>query len=209
MHPPGRRSLRAESFRTLLEQGRITASGHVLDAVGRVLRLDAAGRGHLQALSESPGPPPAPVDVAGLVPLLESWAASPAVLLDHRLDVLAANRTWAGLFGDPWERDPLRRNLLWLLAAEPPAALEEADSLVRALGRRFRMAANMHAGDARVAEIGALLRAEAPEHGPLWDCRGVGAFGTHDVVTAGLPARAHLMRPGEHPGAAVLVLVPA
>jgi hypothetical protein len=69
--------------------------------------------------------------------------------------------------------------------------------------------ANVYAGDARVAEIGALLRADAPEHGPLWDCRGVGAFGTHDVVTAGLPARAHLMRPGEHPCAAVLVLVPA
>jgi transcriptional regulator with XRE-family HTH domain len=39
------------SWYTWLEQGRVRASGHVLDAVGRVLGLDPVGRRHLRALA--------------------------------------------------------------------------------------------------------------------------------------------------------------
>jgi hypothetical protein len=68
------------------------------------------------------------------------------------------------------------------------------------------MARDQYSGDRRVAEIAALLRADAPGHTPLWDCRGVGAFETPEVRVGALPARAHLLHPSGRAGAAVLVL---
>ncbi len=51
-----------------------------------------------------------------------------------------------------------------------------------------------------------MLRAEAPRHRPVWDCRGVGAFEVPEVRVGTAPAHAHLLHPNGHGGAAVLVL---
>jgi hypothetical protein len=179
----------------------------VLDAVGRVLGLDQVGRRHLRALA-APPEPPAPPSAADLALLLASWPASPAVLLDHRLDMHAANPRWTQLWGDPRDLPPHRRNVLWQLAADPrtPGVLAEPAPLVRAVARQFRMAENQYADDRRIAAIAALLRTEAPDHRALWDCRGVGAFEAPEVRVGPAPARAHLLHPNGHAGAAVLVL---
>jgi hypothetical protein len=195
------------SWYTWMEQGRVRASGQVVDAVGRVLGLDAVGRRHLRMLT-APPEPPAPPAAAELAPLLASWPASPAVLLDHRLDMHVANPRWTQLWGDPRDLAPTRRNVLWQLAADPrtPAALAEPEPLIRAVARQFRMAANQYAGDRRITEIVTLLRAEAPRHRPFWDCRGVGAFEAPEVRVGAMPTRAHLLHANGHAGAAVLVL---
>lgn len=195
------------SWYTWLEQGRVRASRHVVDAVGRVLGVDAVGRRHLRSLT-APPEPPAPPSAAELAPLLASWAASPAVLLDHRLDMHAANPRWTQLWGNPEDIAPARRNVLWQLAADPrtSAVVAEPEPLIRAVARQFRMSADQYAGDRRVAEIAAVLRAEAPRHRPVWDCRGVGAFEVPEVRVGTVPAHAHLLRPNGHAGAAVLVL---
>jgi hypothetical protein len=198
------------SWYTWLEQGRVRASGHVLDAVGRVLGIDPVGRRHLRTLA-APPEPPAPPSVAELAPLLASWPASPAVLLDHRLDIHAANPRWTQLWGDPRDLAPPRRNVVWQLAADPRtrAVVGDPERLVRAVARQFRMAADQYAGDRRVAEIAALLRSDAPGHRPFWDCRSVGAFETPAIQVDTMPARAHLLHPIGQAGAVILVLAVA
>ncbi|WP_248814604.1 helix-turn-helix domain-containing protein [Frankia sp. AgPm24] len=188
---------------TGLEQGRVTPSGQVLDAVGRVLSLDAVGRAHLRRLT-APQPPLAH-DGDALVGLLRTWPVTPAALLDGRLDVLATNAAWNRVFGDPGDHEPATRHVLWLLAmtSAPVAAL------LPALARQFRMAANLHADDARITEIGRLLRADHPRLRPWWDCRGVGAFGHPSLRLDGQPATAHLLRPAGGTASSILVLAPA
>jgi transcriptional regulator with XRE-family HTH domain len=180
------------SWYTWLEQGRVTASGQVLDAVGRVLRLDADGRAHLRRLS---APVPAPPARPDLRSLLDSWPDSPAAQLDHRLDVVAANRGWTAALGAP------TGNVVWRLAdAGAPWPL------LRAVATRFRMAADLQPDDPRIRASAEALRADFPEQAPLWDCRGVGAFGAPTVDVAGRRRRAHLLHPTGRPDAAVLVL---
>ncbi|OHV36172.1 hypothetical protein CC117_18465 [Parafrankia colletiae] len=191
---------------TGLEQGRATASAQVLDAVGRVLRLDEVGRRHLRRLSvpEPPAVAPPAGYLRGLVGLLDSWPTSPAALLDHRLDVVDTNAAWARVWGDPAGYEPSRRHVVWLLAAASAPA-----GLLLAAARQFRMAADLHAGDPRIAEVGALLRADHPTLGLVWDCRGVGAFGHPVIDAAGEPATAHLLHPTGETEIAILVAAPA
>jgi hypothetical protein len=197
------------SWYTWLEQGRVTASGHVLESVGRVLGLDGAGRRHLRLLSAPEEPPPASSPAAGLVPLLADFAG-PAVVLDHRLDVVAANCRWARVWGDPRDVEPARRNVLWQLASGASAVpVDDPGPLMTALRRQFRMAANLHADDERIAEVAALLGADAPAYTPLWECRAVGAFGEPTVVVEGRELRAHLLEPAGRAGGALLVLAAA
>jgi transcriptional regulator with XRE-family HTH domain len=199
------------SWYTWLEQGRVTASHQVLDAVGRVLRLDAHARDHLRNLTAPPAPLPAHHFVrAELRPLVESWNAGPAALLDHRLDLVAVNRTWAAAWDEPGALDPVRRNVVWLLAAHPRTRelLPDSGPLVQQLARQLRMATNFHAGDARLLEIRDLLRAEAPGLNPVWECRGVGAFEAPALRWDGAAARAYLLHLAGLSGVSVLTIVP-
>ncbi|MEJ2889839.1 helix-turn-helix domain-containing protein [Actinomycetospora aeridis] len=183
---------------TWLEQGRVTASDQVLDAVGRVLGIDDVGREHLRALSRPHDP--LEIDPDGLRPLLASWRDDPAALLDARLDVVAANEAWTATFA------PGRHVLEQLLAST-----EDVVPLVHALARRLRMATDRDPGDARLTQVRAQLRAGAPGLGALWDCRGVGAFGRPAVRLGDTRRTAHLLAEAgaiELTGAVVLVLLP-
>ncbi len=79
-----------------LERGRNThVSAAVLDAVARALQLDDTERDHLFALAKPSGPQPLPnVQQVrpGLARVLDNITAIPAMVLGHRLDVLAMNR---------------------------------------------------------------------------------------------------------------------
>ena len=117
---PGRRvpGLRREEIAALagvsvdyyvrLEQGRdLRPSDEVLDALARALRLDDAERAHLFDLARPPvarrRAPRRPQRVAvATYQLMETLdlAASPALLLGRRMDVLAINRTARALLGD-------------------------------------------------------------------------------------------------------------
>ncbi|MET9497872.1 helix-turn-helix transcriptional regulator [Streptomyces sp. NPDC006552] len=88
-----------------LEQGRATQpSEQVLDALARVLALDETERGHLHRLARQrrrrakvPGGRVRPE----LVHVLSLVADAPAMLVNHRLDVLAGNRLAGLLYGRP------------------------------------------------------------------------------------------------------------
>ncbi|MFI1464260.1 helix-turn-helix transcriptional regulator [Nocardia carnea] len=88
-----------------LEQGRATQpSEQVLDALARVLGLDETERGHLYRLAQqrrrrakTPGGQVRPE----LLRVLDLVAGAPALIMNHRLDVLAGNRLAGLLYGRP------------------------------------------------------------------------------------------------------------
>jgi transcriptional regulator with XRE-family HTH domain len=89
---------------TRLEQGRATQpSEQVLDALARVLRLDQTERGHLHRLARHrrrrAGRPGSERLRPQLVRLLHLMTDFPAMIVNHRLDVLAFNRLAASLYG--------------------------------------------------------------------------------------------------------------
>lgn len=88
-----------------LEQGRATQpSEQVLDALARVLDLDETEREHLSRLARQPrqrAKAPGGRVRPELLRMLDLVAEAPAVIMDHRLNVLAGNRLAGLLFGRP------------------------------------------------------------------------------------------------------------
>jgi transcriptional regulator with XRE-family HTH domain len=89
-----------------LERGNLTGvSDSVLDALARALHLDEAEIAHLYDLARAVGPaarrrrPPAPQGVrANVQRLLDAMTEAPAVVMNGRADVLAANQLGRALF---------------------------------------------------------------------------------------------------------------
>jgi transcriptional regulator with XRE-family HTH domain len=112
------------SWYTWLEQGRdIHPSPQVLDAIARVLALDAAERAHLFHLARVELPLPEgdyPREAsAELRAFVEAIDPHPAYAFGPRFDVLAWNAASVRLFHD-WGAEPVqRRNLLWWLFTDP------------------------------------------------------------------------------------------
>lgn len=134
-----------------LEQGRIGAvSDQVLDAVAGALRLTDTERTHLSRLAARRRPARdrahrAQVD-PGLQRLLDSWPTTPAHILDHRMNVVAANDLCIGLFaGVGWDLTG-ESNGARLVFFDPAARefylewAEKAESIVTYL----RLAAGRH-----------------------------------------------------------------
>ena len=107
---------------TWLEQGRrINASNDVLLAIGRALRLDDAGLEHLLSLTE-PGtatiaaPAEAP---SAVVRLLDALMPAPAYVLGPIWEFVGWNTAQARLYPRIIELEAPRRNLMWVLFADP------------------------------------------------------------------------------------------
>nr|WP_245769485.1 helix-turn-helix transcriptional regulator [Streptomyces indicus] len=108
---------------TWLEQGRpINASGQVLDAVARTLRLDRSEREHLYHLAEVPlpadaaDPADAPEVSEELQGILDALDPRPAVIYNARYDILATNAAYRELFFiEEIVSSAGRRNVLWTL----------------------------------------------------------------------------------------------
>lgn len=102
-------------YYTRLERGNLTgASDSVLDALARALQLDEAERTHLFDLARAASATqrarrrPAPQRVRPPVQrILDSMAATPAFVLNGRLDILAANPLGYALYS-PMYADPVR-----------------------------------------------------------------------------------------------------
>jgi transcriptional regulator with XRE-family HTH domain len=88
-----------------LEQGRATQpSAQILDALARVLDLDDVEHEHLYRLAQQRSrraKPPGDRLRPELVQVLEMFTAAPALIMNHRLDVLAGNRLAGALYGRP------------------------------------------------------------------------------------------------------------
>jgi transcriptional regulator with XRE-family HTH domain len=207
---------------TWLEQGRVTASRQVLEAVARALRLDAAGLRHALRLAgyhESPGPADA-ADREGLAaavrPVLDSWPASPAALLDRHFDLLGWNAAWSALWGPPEAVPADRRNLMWLMAADGRlrGVLHDWEPLAMNVFQHFRAQAGPALSDPRTDEVYRHLDADAPELRHWWGCHSVAELTARTVTVepAGIgPIRLTLssFHPVDDPTALVLLFTPA
>ncbi|HEX6339819.1 helix-turn-helix transcriptional regulator [Umezawaea sp.] len=161
-----------------LEQGRrITPSAAVVEAIGRALGLDAAGRTHLEDLIGLPAAS-APRRASsvqrvrpGLYQLLDSLDGEPALVLGRRTDVLAANRMAGALFAD-FDRLPLReRNYAhWMFLDERARSLfvdwpDQARAAVESL--RFEIGRDPY--DRATVALVAELRDRSREFDQWWE----------------------------------------
>lgn len=201
-----------------LEQGRVSTSKQVLEAVARTLRLDATSTRHLLALAgHRPVASPA-VDrhalVDGARALMEAWPTSPAVLLDPHLDMVAWNAAFSAVWTDPAAIEPARRNLMWAIVGEPRLrrSLIEWEPLARAILAQFRLQTAPRSEERRTRELYAILEADFPDLSPWWSCQGVGDLTTRPVELRldgqALQLRSSAVRPVDDPDALLLIATP-
>ncbi|WP_030268176.1 helix-turn-helix transcriptional regulator [Streptomyces sp. NRRL B-24484] len=157
-----------------LEQGRGGGtSPEVLDAVARVLRLDATERAHLHRLARPPrqdSAAPAPAEIRAGVRLVLDMLAGPAFVLGRCMDVLAWNAPADALLGlsavPEAERNMARHAFLDPRARTfYPAWAEVAAETVAYL----RLDAARHPADRRAAAFVEELSERSPEFRRLWD----------------------------------------
>ncbi|WP_329201258.1 MULTISPECIES: helix-turn-helix transcriptional regulator [unclassified Streptomyces] len=138
-----------------LEQGRATQpSEQVLDALARVLGLDETERGHLTRLArqrrrraKAPGGRVRPE----LLRVLELVVDAPALIVDHRLDVVAGNRLAQLLYGRPLPGLNTARHI-FLEEAERGLYAEWEKCTLDVVGH-LRLAAGKYPDDPRLASL--------------------------------------------------------
>lgn len=163
-----------------LEQGRgPRPSPEVLDGLSRALRLDEDERAYLFALTDRRptggrrGPTPAAVPLARLV---DDLSPLPAMLMDHRFDILAWNPEMAALMSVDLDALPHdRRNALWLCMLHPDLRdfFRDRERLTREAIADLRVTWAAHPDDAELAALVGELLAESEEFARLWELRDV------------------------------------
>jgi transcriptional regulator with XRE-family HTH domain len=203
---------------TWLEQGRpINASVDVLEALARTLRLDAAEREHLLALSTQPANDAPSYEYApdALVRLIESMEPAPAYVLGPRWEYLAWNRAQSLLF-PPIERlvGP-RRNLMWVVFAEPSvrSLLHAWEAQARRIMAEFRAATTGLRDDPEVKALVEDLRHASAEFAEWWPEHDVAQFQTrvrryHHPRAGELAFEYQQLMPSEWPGLRVVCQLP-
>ena len=207
------------SWYTWLEQGRdIKPSAQVLDALARVLDLDAGGRAHLFHLARVELPLPdaayehdAPAELRALV---DALVPHPAYLLSPRTDVLAWNRAAAAMLGAPPAGPDGPPNLLWWLFTSTERRGAQWDDTARATLARFRAEHARRIGDPAFARLIDALERESERFRALWLEHEVmtGHLGTKviDHPELGTLRLYHLQSiPAEHPDLRLTQFAPA
>ena len=161
-----------------LEQGRpIVPSPAVVDALGRALDLDAAGRAHLQDLigvTATPGRPRrrgVQRVRSGLYQLLDALDGEPALVLGRRTDVLAANRMARALFTDFEQVKPADRNYArWMFLDDGARSLfVDWEVQARAVVESLRLDVGRDPGDRATDTLVADLRDRSAEFARWWE----------------------------------------
>jgi transcriptional regulator with XRE-family HTH domain len=207
------------SWYTWLEQGRdIKPSAQVLDALARVLRLDAAEHAHLFHLARVELPLPggdypraAPPELRAVV---DALVPNPAYLIGPRTDVLAWNSAAAGVLGEPREAPDGRPNLVWWLFTSDEPRGERWRATARSTLARFRAEHARRIGDPDFATLVAELADASPDFRALWPRHEVLAeqLGTKEIEhpLLGILQLHHLQSvPTSHPDLRLTQFAPA
>jgi len=171
------------SWYTWLEQGRpINVSNDVLEALARVLQLDAVERHYLAELAG-----PHADDVAGAGhPTVPDWAdrmlraldPAPAYLLGPTWDYLAWNASQDRLFPTLAELDARDRNLVWVMFALPETRelIAEWEDEARQVLSQFRAETTPIRNDPTIVDLVTRLRHISPEFDTWWPRHDVAEF---------------------------------
>ncbi|MFB6836810.1 helix-turn-helix transcriptional regulator [Streptomyces sp. NPDC056361] len=153
-----------------LEQGRATQpSEQVLDALSRVLGLDETERGHLHRLSRQHrrrAKAPSGRVRPELRRVLDLVTDAPALIMDHRLNVLAGNHLAALLYGRPLPGLSIARHLFLEEADEGLYA--DWDTCTLDVVGHLRLAAGEHPDDPRLASLIGELSMRSERFRRLW-----------------------------------------
>ncbi|MFE6364324.1 helix-turn-helix transcriptional regulator [Streptomyces sp. NPDC057806] len=178
-----------------LEQGRATQpSEQVLDALARVLGLDETERGHLYRLArqrrhraKAPGGRLRPE----LLRVLDLIFDAPALIMNHRMDVLAGNRLAKLLYGRPMPGLNTARHI-FLEEAERGLYADWENCTLDVVGH-LRLAAGKYPEDPRLASLIGELAMGSERFRRLW-------------ARADVRARSHGRKTYRHPLVGLLEL---
>jgi transcriptional regulator with XRE-family HTH domain len=155
-----------------LEQGRETSpSGQVVDALARALRLDPDAHRHahhLAGLAPRPAaarPTGTTVDPA-LLQLMDAFPTAVAYIVNHRLEILAANAMADALLSPLADRRDMVRSLFYDPAARDLFA--EWPTVARDTVHALRLAAGREQQDSLLTALIAELTDGSPEFAALW-----------------------------------------
>ena len=189
----------------------------MLDALARTLRLEPAERDHLLTLASGPATEvEAPVDAPdALLRLIASMDPAPAYVLGPRWEFLAWNQAQARLY-PPIERlDGVRRNLLWVVFADPSTRtlLDDWPVQARRILAEFRAGTAALRSDTAVVELVAELTGVSEEFAAWWAAQDVAGFRTrvrryHHPRAGDLVFEYQQLTPSEWPALKVVCQLP-
>ncbi|MEV4125473.1 helix-turn-helix transcriptional regulator [Nocardia sp. NPDC049707] len=182
-----------------LEQGRgLRPSADVLEALAGALRLDTDERAYLFDLAQQRQPnagKPSTVPAPALELLVHDLSPLPAMLVNHRYDILAWNPEMARLIVDFGALPPRQRNSMWLCLLDPAMRdfYCDRDRIIREGVADLRAAWAAHPDDQELADLVAELTARSEEFAQGW--------ARHDVRVQGRGSK-----PLRHPEVGPLVV---
>jgi transcriptional regulator with XRE-family HTH domain len=162
-----------------LEQGRgVRPSAEVIDALASALRLSDDERAYLFDLAQQrPASSAKPeTDVAApLVQLARDLSPLPAMVVNHRNDILAWNTEMAGLLLDFAELPANQRNGLWLCLLHPKirTMYHDRELMIREGVADLRAAWAAHPDDIALTQLIETLIADSEEFARFWAQRAV------------------------------------
>lgn len=166
-------------YYTRIEQGRIQASGPVLDALARVLSLDEAQRGYLLGLAGRASDRPRRRAPQKLHPqlrrVLDQLSESPALVVGRYHDVLGWNPLAAALIADFGAIPASRRNYLRLMFTDPAVQglFPDWENVGRMCVASLRLEAAQFPDDPRLASLVGELSMKNVEFREWWAARHV------------------------------------
>ncbi|MEU8781124.1 helix-turn-helix transcriptional regulator [Streptomyces sp. NPDC048637] len=203
------------SWYTWLEQGRdINVSAEVLDAVSRVLWLDAAEREHLYLLAGLNPPRATPADravPAGIRRVIDGWLPRPAYVIDRHWKLVTVNRAAQLVFG----YGELDHSCLvsFFTSAHFRSVLCGWEDAARQIVGQFRADAARYPDDPEFGRLAEDMCAASPAFATVWAEHPVGAA-TEGIKSLVHPAGGELtfhytMLPvSDLPGARLLLYTP-
>ncbi|MFD9700701.1 helix-turn-helix transcriptional regulator [Lentzea sp. NPDC059081] len=162
-----------------LEQARgLRPSADVVEALARALRLAPDERAYLFGLTRQRPPgddKPATTAEPSLARLVDDLSPRPAMLMNHRYDVLAWNDEMARLFLDFETLPPPRRNAIWVCLMHPymRGLYVDRERVVREGVAHLRTAWAAHPDDRVLSDLIAECLAGDEEFARLWSTQDV------------------------------------
>ncbi|MFD2473266.1 helix-turn-helix transcriptional regulator [Amycolatopsis silviterrae] len=199
-----------------LEQARgLRPSADVVEALAGALRLSPGERTYLYGLAQQQpreADKPAAVAAEPLAELIAELAPLPAMLLNHRYDILAWNREMTRLLVDFEALPPAQRNAMWLCLRHPELQKFYADreTVVRQGIAHLRAAWATHPDDAALSDLIEEFLDADQDFARWWAERDVAVNGRgrkvlRHPVAGELAVRFEVLAPIENPDQRVLI----